>query len=463
MTPPDDRGPAVHEGPVRERPVHEGPVREQAAREQTAHAEPADPEPAHEQTAHGQTAHGQAHPGRSVPGHPVHDWIVGPLVGAEFDPLPHRLLHEEPVARIRLRHGEGDAWLVTRYEDVKQIASDPRMSRALTVGRPITSMTPHNIAPAGGVGRADPPDHTRLRRLIAPTFGRRRMRGLREHTRERAADLARRTAEAGPPTDLAESFIGPLSSSVVVGLLGIPPADLSQVERWRAGLMSSDTTEAKGEAVKKEIVAYFADLARRRSTEPGDDLLSELAGAREDGELSTQEMISAAVMLTLNGLDAVRNIVATMVYVLLTHPEQTARLRAEPDRLSLAIDELLRYIPQRNGVGMPRIATADIEVGGVTIREGEAVYVFYPAANRDPTVFTDPDRLDLERNEAPHLAFGHGVHYCAGAQLARMEAEVILETLLDRFPGLATAVPPEQIVWRTGTVNRGPVTLPVTW
>ncbi|MEW1696423.1 cytochrome P450 [Streptomyces sp. NPDC091278] len=388
---------------------------------------------------------------------------MDPLPGTVFDPLPHRLLREEPVARVRLRHGEGDAWLVTRYEHVKQIAADPRMSRALTVGRPVTSMTPHTLAPAGGVGRADPPEHTRLRRLIAPTFGRRRMRALRDHTREQAAELARRTAEAGPPADLAETFIGPLSSTVVAELLGVPPADLDRVEQWRAGILSSDTTAAEGEAVKKEIAGYFADLARQRADRPVDDLLSELAGARETGGLSTQELVSTAVMLTLNGLDAVRNIVATMVYVLLTHPEETARLRADPRRLPLAVDELLRYIPQRNGVGMPRIATADIEVGGVTIREGEAVYVFYPAANRDPTVYTDPDRLDLERNEAPNLAFGHGVHYCAGAQLARMEAEVMLETLLDRFPRLDTAVPPEQIAWRTGTVNRGPVTLPVTW
>ncbi|MEU7013988.1 cytochrome P450 [Streptomyces sp. NPDC046385] len=170
-----------------------------------------------------------------------------------------------------------------------------------------------------------------------------------------------------------------------------------------------------------------------------------------------------AVMLTLNGLDAVRNIVSTMAYVLLVHPEQTAKLRAAPDRLPRAVDELLRYIPQRDGVGMPRIATADIEVGGVTLREGEAVYVFYPAANRDPSVYTDPDRLDLDRDEAPHLAFGHGAHYCAGAQLARMEAEVMLGTLLARFPALALAVPPAQVAWRTGTVNRGPEALPVTW
>ncbi|WP_314615984.1 cytochrome P450 [Streptomyces stackebrandtii] len=278
----------------------------------------------------------------------VHDRAAAPLPDTVFDPLPHRLLREEPVARVRLRYGEGDAWLVTRYEDVKQIASDPRLSRALAVGRPVTSMTPH-------------------------------------------------------------------------------------------------------------------DLARHRTEHPGGDLVSELAAARATGGISTPELVSMSVMLTLNGLDAVRNIVATMVYVLLGHPEQTAKLRAEPDRLPRAVDELLRYIPQRNGVGMPRIATADIEVGGVTIREGEAVYVFYPAANRDPSVYTEPDRLDLDRNEAPHLAFGHGAHYCAGAQLARMEAEVMLSTLLTRFPELATAVEPERIAWRRGTVNRGPVSLPVTW
>ncbi|MGW9038647.1 cytochrome P450, partial [Streptomyces sp. NPDC055721] len=209
----------------------------------------------------------------------VHDWAAAPLPDTVFDPLPHRLLSEEPVARVRLPYGEGDAWLVTRYEDVKQIASDPRMSRALTVGRPVTSMTPHDLAPAGGVGRADPPDHTRLRKLVAPTFGRRRMAALREHTRRTADALALRTLEAGPPADLAETFVGPLAATVIAELLGVPAADLDRVEQWRAGVLSSDTTAIEGESVKKEIAGYFADLARHRTEHPGDDLVSELAAA----------------------------------------------------------------------------------------------------------------------------------------------------------------------------------------
>ncbi|GAA3920772.1 cytochrome P450 [Streptomyces gulbargensis] len=393
----------------------------------------------------------------------VHDWAVVPLPATDPDPLPRRLLREEPVARVRLPYGEGHAWLVTRYEDIRQITSDPRMSRALTAGRPLPSSTPHTLAPAGGVGRADPPDHTRLRKLIAPTFTRRRMRALRAHTEERTADLAARTQDAGPPADLTETFIGPLSASVVAELLGVPAADLDRVHAWREAVLRHDTTEADAESVKGEIAAYVAGLARHRAEHPADDLISELAAARAAGGLSTPELVSTAVMLTLNGLDAVRNIVATMVYVLLVHPDQTAKLRAEPARLPPAVEELLRYIPQRNGVGMPRIATADIDVGGVTVRAGDVVHVFYPAANRDPAVFTDPDRLDLERDEAPHLAFGHGLHYCAGAALARMEAEVMLSTLLTRFPALALAVAPERLAWRRGTVNRGPVALPVTW
>ncbi|MFJ3903833.1 cytochrome P450 [Streptomyces sp. NPDC090025] len=402
-------------------------------------------------------------PPRPPHGPVVHDWAVGPLPGTDFDPVPYRLLHEEPVARIRLPHGEGHAWLVTRYEDVKLVSADARLSRALTVGRPITSTTPHTLAPAGGVGRADPPDHTRLRRLIAPTFGRRRITELREHTRQAAEARARVLLDTGPPADLADDFVGPLSATVVAELLGVPAADLGRVDTWRAGLLAHDTTAAAGESVKRQIAGYFADLARHRADHPADDLVSELAAARATGALSTPELVSMAVMLTLNGLDAVRNIVATMAYLLLTHPGQTARLRARPAGLPRAVDELLRFIPQRNGVGMPRIATADIEVGGVTIPEGDAVYVFYPAANRDPAVFTDPDRLDLDRDEGPHLAFGHGAHYCAGAQLARLEAEIMLGTLLQHFPGLALARPADTIAWRTGSVNRGPEHLPVTW
>ncbi len=393
----------------------------------------------------------------------VHDWPVDHLPALEFDPLLHRMLREEPVARIRMRFGEGDAWLVTRYEDVKTVASAPSLSRALTVDRPVTSMTPHVVAPAGGIGRTDPPDHTRLRRLVAQTFGRKRVAALRPRAEELAELMTRRMAEQGPPADLTECLTGPLPAQLIGDLLGVPAHDIDRLQSWRGVILSSNHSQERSEEVKREIAGYFGELARHRAEHPGDDLFSALVAAHTEGELSRPELISLAVMLVLNGMDAVRNQVSNMVYALLTHPDQLARLRAEPELLPQAVEELLRYIPHRNGVGLPRIATEDLEVAGTTIRRDDVVYVSYLAANRDASVFTDPDRLDLGRDEAPNLSFGHGAHYCVGALLTRMEAEVMLSTLLERFPGLRLAVEEKDMRWRRGSINRGPEALPVTW
>lgn len=324
-------------------------------------------------------------------------------------------------------------------------------------------MTPHRVAPVGGIGRTDPPEHTRLRRLVAQAFNRRRAAALRVEAQEIADRLVVTMAEQGPPAELAEALTGPLPEQVIGRLLGVPAADFGRLQTWRGVILSSNHSLQEGNAVKAEIAGYFRELADHRVRQPGDDLFSELVAAQTAGALSRPELISLSVMVVLNALDQVRNQTSTMVYTLLTHPEQLARLRAEPSLLPQAVEELLRFIPQRNGVGMPRIATEDVAIGGVLIRAGEAVYVSYLAANRDPAVFADPDRLDLTRDEAPHLAFGHGAHYCLGAALSRMEAEVILSTLLRELPGLRLAVEPEQVRWRRGSVNRGPETLPLTW
>ncbi|GAA2753153.1 cytochrome P450 [Kitasatospora cinereorecta] len=393
----------------------------------------------------------------------VHDWPVDHLDALEFDPLLHRLLREEPVARNRLRFGEGDAWLLTRYEDVKAVTADPRFSRALTVDRPVTSMTPHCLAPAGGIGRTDPPDHTRLRRLVAQAFNRKRVAELRVGAQAIADRLVGAMVRHGPPAELTESLTGPLPERLIGTLLGLPPADLPRLQEWRAVILSSSRSPDEGNTVKAEIAGYFRELADHRLRHPGDDLFSELVAAHAEGALSRPELISLSVMVVLNALDQVRNQTSTMVYTLLTHPEQLARLRAEPALLPATVEELLRFIPQRNGVGLPRIATEDVAIGDTLIRAGEAVYVSYLAANRDPSVFTDPDRPELTRDEAPHLAFGHGAHYCVGAALTRMQAEVVLGTLLRELPGLRLAVPPGRVSWHRGTVNRGPETLPVTW
>ncbi|WP_030902301.1 cytochrome P450 [Streptomyces sp. NRRL F-5126] len=393
----------------------------------------------------------------------VHDWPVSHLDGLDFDPLLHRLLREEPVARVRMRFGEGDAWLVTRYDDVKDVTSDPRFSRALTVGRPITGMTPHQIAPASGVGRTDPPVHTRLRRLTSQAFRRKRVAALQVDARAIADELVSKMLAEGAPADLTEHLTGPLPERVIATLMGVPATGLPRLRTWRAVILSSSHSLEEASAVKAEIAGYFGDLADHRAKQPSDDLFSELVGAHREGALSRAQLISLSVMIVLNALDQVRNQTSTMVYALCTHPDQLALVRDDPALLPRAIDELLRFIPQRNGVGMPRVATEDVVVGGVRISAGDAVYVSYLAANRDPTVFSDPDRLDLARDEAPHLAFGHGAHYCVGAALTRMLAEVVLTTVVRDLPTARLAVAPEEVRWLRGTVNRGPEALPMAW
>lgn len=395
--------------------------------------------------------------------HHVHHWPVEHLDALDFDPLLHRLVREEPVARVRMRYGEEDAWLVTSYEYVKQVTADPRFSRALTVGRPVTSMTPHTVAPAGGIGRTDPPDHTRLRRLVSGAFNRRRAARLRTDAETYAARLVDAMIDRGPPAELTEALTGPMPERLLGTLLGLPAVDYPQLQGWRRVLLSRDHAPGESDAVKAEIARYVRDLAELRTRAPGEDLFSELVTARAAGALSGTELVSLTAMVVLNMLDQVLNQATTMVYALLVHPAELTRLQATPALLPRAVEELLRFIPQRNGVGMPRIAVADVPVGDALVKAGDAVLVSYVAANRDPRVFTDPDRLDLTRDEAPHLAFGSGAHYCLGAALARMQCEVILSVLLRRLPALRLACRPEEVRWRHDTVNRGPEGLPVTW
>lgn len=391
----------------------------------------------------------------------AHLWAVDDLDGLDFDPFLTRLLDEEPIARIRLRFGEGDAWLVTRHEDVRAVASHPGFSREATVDRPVTSMTPHVVGLPGGIGRTDPPEHTRLRRLVSQSFTPRRVEAIRPRAERIADELLQRVAAQGPPADLVGSFTGPLSTQVISELMGVPRLDWPQMHSWRQILLSSNHSRAEADAVKAELRQYFTDLAERLRRTPGDDVFSGLVAARKAGELSRAELISLAVILQLNGMDAVRNNSSSMIYALLTHPEQHALLGVVS--VQQAVEELFRYVPHRNGVGLPRIAMADIRIGDVTISEGEAVYVSYLAANRDPETFADPHRLDVERGDNPHVAFGHGTHFCAGAALARMEAQVMISSLLRHFPQLRLACRPEEMHWRRGTINRGPESLPVAW
>ncbi|MFK3735175.1 cytochrome P450 [Streptomyces sp. NPDC088090] len=393
----------------------------------------------------------------------VHFWAVPDLTGLDFDPMLARLLHEEPVTRVRLPHGEGHAWLVTRYEDVKFVTVDPRFSREAVWGRPVTRLAPHFIPMADAVGFADPPDHTRMRRVVAKAFSARALRSLRTHAQGVMDGLLDRMAEQGPAVDLMEAVNRPFPLAMVSELMGVPETDHALMAHWSDTIISAGAGREASERAKDEMGAYFTDLIARDHAPDSDQLAAVLAEAVADGTLTEDEAVGLAVLIQIGGAHAVRNNSANMVFALLTHPEHLARLRAEPGLIPQAVDELLRYIPHRNAVGLSRIAMEDVEVGGIRIPAGDAVYVSYLAANRDPDVFPEPDRLDFDRAHNPHVAFGHGPHYCPGATLARLESEILLGSLWTRFPGLRLAVPEEELRWQRGALIRGPETLPVTW
>ncbi|MEU3777306.1 cytochrome P450 [Streptomyces sp. NPDC032472] len=407
----------------------------------------------------------------------VHFWSPPDLCGLDFDPFLARMLHEEPVARIRLPHGEGHAWLVTRHADVKFVSADPRFSRRAVMGNDVTRLAPHFIPMGGAMGVADPPEQTRMRKVVAGAFTARAMRRLRERAQQVMDGLLDAMERQGPPADLMALVHRPFPLAMVGELLGAPAEDRPRLARWSDTILSAAAGREASEQAKGEIAGYFADLIGARRTgaarlprqlppgeeAPPEDLAAVLADGIDTGRIGFDEAVGLAVLILLGGTHAPDNNSANMVFTLLTHPGHLARLRAEPELAPRAVEELLRYIPHRNAVGLARIALEDVEVGGVTIPAGDAVYVSYLTANRDPEVFADPERLDFDRPAFPHVAFGYGPHYCPGATLARMEAEILLTSLWDRFPDLRLAVPVEELRWQRGALIRGPEALPVHW
>ncbi|MEU3244185.1 MULTISPECIES: cytochrome P450 [unclassified Streptomyces] len=392
----------------------------------------------------------------------VRHWPAVDLAGVDFDPVLAELMREGPVTRVTLPNGEGWAWLVTRHDDVRMVANDPRFSREAVMDHPVTRLAPHFIPARGAVGFLDPPDHTRLRRSVAAAFTARGVERVRDKSRRLLDELVDELLQEGPPTDLTETVLGPFPIAVICELMGVPAMDRQSMHTWTQFILSSSHGADVSEKAKDEMGTYFAKLVGDRRGSTGEDVTSLLGAAVGRDEITLEEAVGLAVLLQIGG-EAVTNNCGQLFFLLLTRPDLAERLRAEPEIRPRAIDELLRYIPHRNAVGLSRIATEDVDVKGVRIRAGEAVYVSYLAANRDPEVFSDPDGIDFSRSPNPHVAFGFGPHYCPGGMLARLESELLVDALLDRMPGLRLAVAPEQVPFRKGALIRGPEALPVRW
>jgi cytochrome P450 len=380
------------------------------------------------------------------------------------DPAPEVFaqLRTCPVAQGELPDGS-TAWLVGGYEQVRQVLTDQRFSRALA-GAPGRSLQGIELSAAGSIIAMDPPEHTRLRKLAASAFTARRAEALRPRVAAIVDELIGALTARPQPADLMTSFSGPLPVRVICELLGVPTAGMDKFRTWSATLIS-DWEQDSGEILTAlaETYEYFAELIRVKRTRPGDDLLSALIVARDLGDrLSEGELTNLACTILVAGYETTAHHISLSLLALLDHPAEMARLRADPRLIPGAVEELLRYV--RIGVlPMARVTTENVELGGAAIPAGQVVLPIIQAANRDPSVYSEPDRFDVSRAPASHLAFGSGAHHCLGAQLARVELQEALRGLVTRLPGLALAVPAADLRYQPGMAIHNLRSLPITW
>ncbi|HTI20805.1 MAG TPA: cytochrome P450 [Kutzneria sp.] len=381
----------------------------------------------------------------------------------DLDPEYARLRDNGELARVRMPYG-GEAWMATSYEDVKTVLGDLRFSRAATLGVDVPRMTPLTQTDSTLL-TMDPPDHSRLRKLVAKAFTMRRIEMLRPRAQEVVDGLLDAIEAQGPPADLVEGLALPLPITMICELLGVPYEDRDRFRAWSDAALAFDAyTPEEIQAGRDGLKAYLAGLVAKHRVEPSDSLLSELVRARdEDDRLSEAELVQFGVTLLVAGHETTANQTGNFLYTLLSKPHLMRELQDDPDLLDPAIEEMLRVTPLGAAAGFARIATEDVVLSGTLVKAGEAVMTQTASANRDGRVFDNPDEIDFHRENNPHIAFGHGVHHCLGAQLARLELQVAVGTVLRRFPGLRFAVPAEEVPFKAGRLVRGLQALPVTW
>ena len=363
------------------------------------------------------------------------------------------------LIRVRLRYGE-PAWLATRYADARLVLGDARFSRALAGEHDAPRQTP--VQRTTGLTSMDPPDHTRLRTLVAKAFTVRRVEELRPRVRDLAHKLADDMVSAGPPADLVEDFALPLPVAVICELLGVPVEDRPRFRVWSdAALSTSSLTAEQVWANIEELRDYMRGLIAAHRAAPADDLMTALIEARDVRDRLTElELVDQCVGILVAGHETTASQIPNFVYTLLERPEHWAQLRDDPELIPPAVEELLRFVPLGAGSSFPRYAKEDIEVGGTLVRAGEPVLVAVGAANHDAYRFEAPGELKFDRGGTQHLGFGHGVHHCLGAPLARLELQEALRALLSTLPTLRVA---GDIKWKTEMLVRGPRTMPVGW
>ncbi|MER6154413.1 cytochrome P450 [Streptomyces sp. NPDC001868] len=382
-----------------------------------------------------------------------------------FDPGPRlrEVQEKDPVHKWRLPNGQ-DIWIVTRYDDVRQMFTDPRLSSALT---PLTLMLPGidddqlEVSP-GSFVNMDPPEHTRLRRTVASSFTARRMRELTPRLERIAENCLDAMEHMGPPADFMTAFAFPFPLFAICELLGL--SDEERAEYVALTAKAAAGLAATAEEVKDLVGAahrFMLDIVTAQRAAPNDGMIGMLV--REHGdELDDEEIVGISNMFLSAGFDTTANTLGLGLLALFENPAQLALLRDDPAVLDSAVEELMRYLSVISATS-GRTATEDLEIGGVTIKAGEYVVPALAVANRDPAHYTDPDRLDLTRTPAQQVGFGHGIHRCTGATMTLLELKIAFPAVLRRFPELRLAIPREELAYRGYNMVHGALSIPVVW
>lgn len=376
-----------------------------------------------------------------------------------------RLRRDAPVHKTVLPNGV-EVVLVTRYEDVEAGLKDPRLVKNISNARGksllerlgFTGIRNNNML------RADPPQHTRLRNLANEAFKPKYIRQLREHIQQIADELLDKVQGAGR-MDLIADFALPLPITVISEMLGVPPADHRKFRDWSSAVIASGALSSESPRLIPEVlklINYVRKLIADHRKHPQADVISQLIEAQENGDrLNNAELVSTSILLLVAGHETTVNLIGNGMLALLQNPEQLEKLRQDPALIKPAVEEILRFVNPVQIVN--RYAAEDMEIAGTKIPRGTHLQLVLAAADHDAAYVPDPEKLDLTRGEARHVAFGQGIHYCLGAPLARVEGEIAFATLLKRLPNLRLAIAPEQLEWRPAYELRGLQSLPVAF
>ncbi|WP_411088869.1 cytochrome P450 family protein [Streptomyces sp. 061-3] len=390
--------------------------------------------------------------------------MTDPTQGPRFlqDPYPTYAAMRSacPVQAVPSGSGGRLSYLVTGYAEAREALADARLSKdtaAFFAGK--ESKRRLHPAVAHNMLSSDPPRHTRLRKLVTRAFTTGTVAELRPFIARVTDDLLDQWP-VGEPFDFVTGLAVPLPVIVICELLGVPEEDRPDIRRWSGELFAAGQPGVI-DAASHSLADYMTDLIAAKRRHPGSSLLDRLISARDgDDRLNEEELVSLAVLLLVAGHETTTNFLGNATLSLLQHPAELDRLRQNPDDIPTVLDELLRFDSPVSTATF-RYTTEAVTLGGTDIPTGAPVLVVLGAANRDPERFSSPDQLDANRDAAGHLAFGHGIHRCVGAPLAKAEAEIALRAVLTRFPGLRLAVPPDQLQWRHARLVRGLTSLPV--